>query len=45
MPHKEQKLGRQHVVDPEPAKKPTTTFRDESAEQTVERLRTGSAEE
>ncbi|MBW8883988.1 MAG: O-antigen ligase family protein [Planctomycetia bacterium] len=45
MPHQEQKLGHQHVVDPEPAKKPATTYREESAEQTIQRLRTPSAEE
>src|SRR5262245_12426949 len=45
MPHQEQKLSRQHVVDPEPKKKPATMYREESAEQTVERLRKPSAEE
>jgi hypothetical protein len=44
MPHQEKKLRRQHVVDPELAKKPPTAYREETAEQTVERLRTASAE-
>jgi tetratricopeptide (TPR) repeat protein len=45
MPHQEKKLAHQHVVDPEPHKKPATVYRDESAEQTAGRLRTASAEE
>jgi hypothetical protein len=45
MPHREQKLSRQHVIDPDPAKTPAKMSRDESAEQTVERLRTPSAED
>jgi tetratricopeptide (TPR) repeat protein len=45
MPHKEQKLSRQHVVDPDLTKKPERTFLDESAEQTIERLRNPSVEE
>jgi len=44
MPHQEFKLSQQHVVDPEPSKKPATIYREESAEQTVLRLRTPSAE-
>jgi len=45
MPHREQKLSRQHVIDPDPTKTPPTISRDESAEQTIERLRTPSAED
>jgi tetratricopeptide (TPR) repeat protein len=43
MPHKEQKLSRQHVLDPQFVGKQVKEFRDESAEQTVESLRTASA--
>ena len=45
MPHQEQKLNRQHVADPDLTKQPEMTFRDESAEQTIERLRNPSVEE
>jgi tetratricopeptide (TPR) repeat protein len=45
MPHKEQKLSRQHVADPDLTKDRERTFRVESAEQTVERLRTASTED
>jgi len=45
MPHQELKLAKLHVIDPDLSKSPWRTFRDESAEQTVQRLRSGSAEE
>jgi tetratricopeptide (TPR) repeat protein len=45
MPHKEQKLDRQHVADPQISGKEARLFREESAEQTARRLRTASAEE
>lgn len=45
MPHQELKLAQLHVTDPDSTQQPGRTFREESAEQTVERLRTGSAEE
>lgn len=45
MPHQELKLAKLHVSDPDFSQKPTRTFREESAEQTVERLRTGLAQE
>jgi hypothetical protein len=41
MPHREQKLNRQHVADPELLKENLTLFREETAEQTVEKLRSG----
>jgi hypothetical protein len=44
MPHQEKKLCYQHVLDPELSKEPATAYREETAEQTVERLRTASAE-
>jgi tetratricopeptide (TPR) repeat protein len=44
MPHKEQKLARQHVLDPQLSEGRVKEFRDESAEQTVESLRNASAE-
>jgi tetratricopeptide (TPR) repeat protein len=45
MPHREQKLNRQHVVDPVVSQERTTAFREENAEQTAERLRNSVAEE
>jgi hypothetical protein len=45
MPHREQKLNRQHVADPVVSKERSTTFREENAEQTAQRLRNGVAEE
>jgi tetratricopeptide (TPR) repeat protein len=45
MPHQELKLAQLHVTDPDLSQKPGRTFREESAEQTVERLRKASAEE
>jgi len=45
MPHKEQKLNRQHVFDPDSDKDRSSPIRDESAEQTAQRLRTASAEQ
>jgi hypothetical protein len=45
MLHREQKLSHHHVADPDLTKKPPTTFREESAEQTVEQLRNATAEE
>ncbi len=44
MPHQEQKLNRRHIADPD-AQQPGRTYREESAEQTVDRLRTASAEQ
>jgi len=44
MPHKEQKLNRQHVLDPKLDGGRVKEFRDESAEQTVNLLRSASAE-
>jgi hypothetical protein len=44
MPHKEQKLNRQHVLDPQLVGRQVKELRDESAEQTVESLRTASAD-
>jgi len=43
MPHKEQKLDHQHVFDPRPTDQPPTTFREETAEQTIDRLRIKAA--
>jgi tetratricopeptide (TPR) repeat protein len=40
MPHQELKLARRHVADPDLSQKPAQAFRAESAEQTVELLRT-----
>jgi len=45
MPHREQKLNRQHVADPVISKERSTTFREENAEQTAQRLRNPVAEE
>jgi tetratricopeptide (TPR) repeat protein len=45
MPHQELKLSRRHVTDPDFSQKPPRTVLAESAEQTVERLRTASAED
>ncbi len=44
MPHQEKKLKHRRVVDPEPEKKQATSYREETAEQTVQRLRTATAE-
>jgi O-antigen ligase len=43
MPHQELKLAKLHVTDPDFSQKPTRPLRNESAEQTVERLRNSSA--
>jgi tetratricopeptide (TPR) repeat protein len=45
MSHREQKLNRQQIVDPQLSAGGMTMFRAESAEQTIERLRTTSAED
>jgi hypothetical protein len=45
MPHKEQRLNQQHVFDPYPSQPEKSPYRQETAEQTVERLRSPSAEE
>jgi hypothetical protein len=44
MPHKEQKLNRQHVADPRIVGAEVKMFREETAEQTADGLRTASAE-
>ncbi len=44
MPHREQKLNRQHVADPDVSQERPATFREEDAEQTVQRLRKAMAE-
>jgi hypothetical protein len=44
MPHRELKLDRQHVVDPDVSREKPRSFLEETAEQTVQRLRTASAE-
>jgi hypothetical protein len=44
MPHREQKLDRQHVLDPQAPSASGAIEREENAEQTVERLRTAPAE-
>jgi hypothetical protein len=43
MPHSEKKLSREHVFDPDLSSDAQKAYRDESAEQTVERLRTATA--
>ena len=45
MPHKEKKLSRQYVGDPQDTPAKTTLTREETAEQTVQRLRTSLAED
>jgi tetratricopeptide (TPR) repeat protein len=45
MPHKEQKLSRQHVADSLKEGDKLLSRREETAEQTVQRLRTASAED
>jgi tetratricopeptide (TPR) repeat protein len=45
MPHREQKLDRQHVADPQLVGGELKTYLDESAEQTAQRLRNAPAED
>jgi hypothetical protein len=44
-PHREQKLNRQHVADPQLVEGDLKTYLDESAEQTAQRLRNAPAED
>jgi tetratricopeptide (TPR) repeat protein len=45
MPHKDKKLDREHIADPQFSGEQVKPFREESAEQTAQRLRKQSAEE